>query len=308
VIIRRLEYLIALAKEEHFARAAAACHVSQPALSAGIQQLELELGVPIVKRGQRFQGFTEQGEIVLAWAHRLSIECQRLHQELRVKSAKLSGTLRIGSLLSAEPLISMLTLPFEREFPYLSLTVTGLNAYEIQQGLDDFSLDVAITQIDDKMQRSNRTRRLYTQAYDLLVRKGSKFSGRKSASWDEVKKFPLCLLAGDLHSLGNELAQILAETPEGVPHLETTSVFVLMEHVKSGKWVSVLSKAIQILVAGDDQLEAIPLPRTGETIHVGIAMPNREPVSHIAEAFFQMATSEDMIRQVERALRPGTPA
>lgn len=56
MLSRKLEYLMALAKEGHFARAAAACHVSQPTLSAAIQQLEAELGVPIVKRGQRFQG------------------------------------------------------------------------------------------------------------------------------------------------------------------------------------------------------------------------------------------------------------
>ena len=61
---RKLEYLVSLAKEGHFAWAASACHVSQPTLSAAIQQLEAELGVQIVKRGQRFQGFTKQGELV----------------------------------------------------------------------------------------------------------------------------------------------------------------------------------------------------------------------------------------------------
>lgn len=55
---------MALAKEGHFARAAAACHVSQPTLSAAIQQLEAELGVPIVQRGQRFQGLTQGGRLV----------------------------------------------------------------------------------------------------------------------------------------------------------------------------------------------------------------------------------------------------
>src|SRR5579863_2594139 len=114
MVIRKLEYLMALAKEGHFARAAAACHVSQPALSAGIQQLEIELGVMIVKRGQRFQGFTEQGEAVLAWENRLAVECDRLHLELRDLSAKLSGKLRVGVLNSAIPLASILTLPFEQ--------------------------------------------------------------------------------------------------------------------------------------------------------------------------------------------------
>jgi hypothetical protein len=69
VDIRQLQYLVALAREKHFTRAAQACHVTQPTLSGRIRQLEQELGVPIVERGQRFLGFTADGERVLKWAH-----------------------------------------------------------------------------------------------------------------------------------------------------------------------------------------------------------------------------------------------
>ncbi|MEM8742254.1 MAG: LysR family transcriptional regulator, partial [Pseudomonadota bacterium] len=69
--IRQLQYLVALGRARHFTRAAAACNVTQPTLSGRIRQLEQELGVPIVKRGQRFQGFTEEGERVLIWANRI---------------------------------------------------------------------------------------------------------------------------------------------------------------------------------------------------------------------------------------------
>ena len=54
--IRQLQYLVALAREKHFTRAAQACNVTQPTLSGRIRQLEQELGVPIVERGQRFHG------------------------------------------------------------------------------------------------------------------------------------------------------------------------------------------------------------------------------------------------------------
>ena len=71
VIVRYLEYLAVLAKERHFARAAAVCNVTQPALSAGIKQLEESLGVLIVERRQRFAGLTPEGERVLGWAQRV---------------------------------------------------------------------------------------------------------------------------------------------------------------------------------------------------------------------------------------------
>ncbi|MGH8476376.1 MAG: LysR family transcriptional regulator, partial [Methylococcales bacterium] len=83
MFIRQLYYLIALSREKHFARAAEACHVSQPTLSAGIQHLEDELGVAIVKRGQRFEGFTTEGERVLAWAQQILANWDGLKQDVR---------------------------------------------------------------------------------------------------------------------------------------------------------------------------------------------------------------------------------
>ena len=68
MFIRQLEYLVTLAREKHFAKAAEACHVSQPALSSAIRGLEKELGVMIVQRGRRYIGLTIEGERVLSWA------------------------------------------------------------------------------------------------------------------------------------------------------------------------------------------------------------------------------------------------
>ncbi|TIV96582.1 MAG: LysR family transcriptional regulator, partial [Mesorhizobium sp.] len=70
-MIDKLEFFLALAKEEHFGRAAEVCGVTQPTLSAGIKQLEEQLGVMLVLRGSRFQGLTPEGRQVLGWARRI---------------------------------------------------------------------------------------------------------------------------------------------------------------------------------------------------------------------------------------------
>ena len=70
-MIDRLEFLITLAKEQHFGHAAEVLGVSQPTLSAGIKQLEDQYGVMLVKRGSRFQGLTPEGERLLEWARRI---------------------------------------------------------------------------------------------------------------------------------------------------------------------------------------------------------------------------------------------
>ena len=93
MIIRKLEYLMALAREGHFGRAAEACHVSQPTLSASLRQLEAEMGVIILKRGPRYSGLTEQGDRVLAFAHRMA----------EIASRTMNLDMRIGTILYREP-------------------------------------------------------------------------------------------------------------------------------------------------------------------------------------------------------------
>ena len=92
--IRQLQYLAALAREKHFTRAAKACNVTQPTLSGRIRQLEQELGVPIVERGQRFHGLTPEGERVLKWAHAILDNWGSLQQEIaKLRNSKLAAEL-----------------------------------------------------------------------------------------------------------------------------------------------------------------------------------------------------------------------
>ena len=72
-MIDKLEFLIALAHERHFGRAAETCGVTQPTLSAGVKQMEETFGVLLVNRGSRFQSFTAEGERVLDWARRVPL-------------------------------------------------------------------------------------------------------------------------------------------------------------------------------------------------------------------------------------------
>ena len=94
MVLRQLEYLAALAREKHFGRAAEACHVSQPTLSAAIRLLEDDLGAPIVERGHRYVGLTPQGQVALDHAHRVLAELENLRHELDEIDKGLTGRLR----------------------------------------------------------------------------------------------------------------------------------------------------------------------------------------------------------------------
>ena len=293
MLSRKLEYLVALAKEGHFARAAAACHVSQPTLSAAIQQLEAELGVPIVKRGQRCQGLTNEGHLVIEAAQRMSHERDRLRQQLKNRDSGFSGTLRIGVLGSTVPLLKILTLPFCERFPHVNLNVILRSPFDVQQAFDASSVDVAITYLDQWLRRHCRVHVLYAEQYDLLIRKGTTFSGRKSVAWEDLTKLSLCLLSTDSPIFGRSESQILANILTKTPHIVTNAIWMVMDHVRSGKWASVLPRPVRIMASDDPELESIPLPNIGKGASVGIAIPKREPASALAEAFFELATSQE---------------
>ena len=81
-MLDKLEFMIALSREQHFGRAAQACGVAQPTLSLGIQSLEEMFNAPLVKRASRFQGFTPEGERLLVWAHRLVGDARAMRQDI----------------------------------------------------------------------------------------------------------------------------------------------------------------------------------------------------------------------------------
>ena len=182
MVLRQLEYLAALAREKHFGRAAEACHVSQPTLSAAIRLLEDDLGAPIVERGHRYVGLTPQGQVVLDHAHRVLAEIENLRHELDEIDKGLTGRLRIGAIPTALPIVSQLTGPFFGRFP--GVTVDGsvpLNSQEIERGIEDFELDAGLTYLDAEPIAHLKTKPICVEEYLFLTPATGPFAGRSSS-------------------------------------------------------------------------------------------------------------------------------
>ncbi len=94
--IKQLKYLIALDETQHFGQAAAMCHITQPTLSMRIRNLEDELQLTLINRGQRFEGFTEAGDRILAWARSVLAAHDGLQAEAANCRGQLVGSLRFG--------------------------------------------------------------------------------------------------------------------------------------------------------------------------------------------------------------------
>ena len=305
MLIKHLEYLAALAHERHFARAAAACHVTQPTLSAGIKQLEDSLGVLLVERGQRFQALTPEGERVLAWARRILADCESLSQDVLAMQGTLVGRLRIGAVPMALPAISLLTGLFAARHPRVTITVLSHTSAEIQRGLEDFSLDVGITYLDSEPLPHLRTQALYHERYLLLTPAAGPLGARERVTWQEAAEVPLCLLTGDMQGrriINGYFAQAGVSV---APSVETNSLITVCSHLRAGGWSSVMPHTILYLVGQLEGTRAIPLVDPVASQIVGLVAPERDPLPPVTAALFDVAGG-DYEAVVERAAVGGS--
>src|SRR3954451_20363019 len=150
MFLRQLEYLVALDRERHFGRAAAACHAAQPTLSAGIRSLERELGVPLVRRGREFDALTPEGELILGWALRAPADLGSLQQEASRLRGGLEGTLRIGAIPTSLPMSPLVTARFRERHPRMRVRLISMSSREIAHGLENGSIDAGITYLDNE--------------------------------------------------------------------------------------------------------------------------------------------------------------
>lgn len=142
--IRQLQYLVALAQEQHFTRAAVRCNVTQPTLSGRIRQLEEELGVPLVERGQRYQQLTPEGRHVLRWAQIILEDCASMQQELSEVKGRLSGRLVIGVIPSALPMVVSMTCTMREKHPAVSFAIYSRTSEEILRDVQALHFDVGV--------------------------------------------------------------------------------------------------------------------------------------------------------------------
>src|ERR1700732_3836763 len=142
MFIRQLEYLVTLAREKHCARAAEACHVSQPALSSAIRGLEKELGIMIVQRGRRYMGLTAEGERGFAWGQPTLALLSHMREDASTAKSTMTGTLRVGAIPTTMTVAAFLTGPCFAAYPNIRYTLSSLTADAIVNQLDHFELDI----------------------------------------------------------------------------------------------------------------------------------------------------------------------
>jgi DNA-binding transcriptional LysR family regulator len=283
-VIDKLEYLMALAREEHFGRAADACGVTQPTLSAGIKQLESTLGVMLVQRGSRYIGLTPEGERTLDWARRIVGDTRSMRQEIKSLKHGLTGQLRIAAIPTALAMVAAITTPFRAKHPNVRFTVLSRTSIEILGLIENLQIDAGITYLDNEPLGRVSAIPLYQEHYRLITAADAPLGDRDRVTWAEVAEVPLCLLTPDMQN--RRIVEHLLRSAGGDPQptLESNSMIVLFAHVRTGQWASVMPAKLADTLGLTDTIRSIPITEP-EAVHtIGLVVPQREPMTPLNAA------------------------
>lgn len=243
--LTELKYIVAVAKERHFGRAAETCFVSQPTLSVGIKKLEKELGVEIFERASNEVTLTSVGELIVAQASRLLDEAANL-KEIAVQSGDpLGHPLRIGAIHTIGPYLLPKILPILRKTaPKLQLIIQESFTADLREKLKTGRLDVIIVSLPFS-EPGVVTQALYDEPFNLAIPSDHDWASKESISADALGDETLLLL-GAGHCFRDQVLKVCPQlsnnnTANGMQQtLEGSSLETIRYMVASGFGMTIL--------------------------------------------------------------------
>lgn len=304
-MLDKLEMLIALAREEHFGRAAEACHVTQPTLSSAIKALEEYYAAPLVQRGARFIGLTPEGERVLARARVIMAEARAIRADLEMARHGAEGVLRLGVIPTALAAAQSLTGPFMERHPRMRLQIRSMTSHEIAEGLTDFALDAGISYAaehsDHALAAGLETMPLYAEEYALVLPEAA-VPGSGPLCWSDLGAMRLCLLTPDMQNrriVDRHLADAGLQVD---PAIESNSIIVLISQIMAAGpdvgLATVLPRPMAEYFSRMPGLACVPIESSMRVPDVALILPGVGRRTLLQEAFVQT------IKAIERVNRP----
>ncbi|MCW2689597.1 MAG: cynR 3 [Mycobacterium sp.] len=307
MLFRQLEYFVAVARERHFARAAEACFVSQPALSASIAKLERELNVTLINRGHNYEGLTPEGERLVVWAKRILAEQDAFKAEVTAVRSGITGTLRLGSEPTASTTVALPVAAFCAAHPLAKVqTETRLSTTELSRQLREFELDVAIAHFTPEDAVGLHVAPLYEEKYVVLVSGDHLMPQGNVMSWADAAQLPLALLTPNMR-IRRVIDKAFADNGVSVtPQVETDSVASLYAQVGVGAWASIVPHTWLRAMPVVGRTRAVRLVKPDARAQVSVAMHAATPGSVVARAFVTAALGLALDEFFDQPL-PGPP-
>ena len=269
--LTELRYIVALAQENNFSRAAERCSVSQPTLSVAIARLEDELGVQLFERGKGFVSPSLVGSQVVAQAQTALDEVERIRQIALRGRDQLEGALRLGVIHTIGPyLLPRLIHALKEVAPNMPLVIEENMTANLADMLRDNDIDVAILALPFNLP-GVLTRSLYDELFKVIVPIGHPWESLEQIAPEEVAGDEVLLLKA-----GNCFRdQVLGACPQ-VSSPETDvrlghSIGTIRCMVASGLGVSVLPESALQHPYNNDMIRVIPFTEPQPSRRVALA-------------------------------------
>ncbi len=283
--LRDLEYFVALARHRHFGRAAEACHVSQPSLSAQIKKLEEYLGVLLIERGGKQLMLTEAGEEVLRHAQAILALAGEIREVGRLASDPMSGRFRLGVIPTIAPYLLPKLLPKLREqFITLSLELYEGQTHAITAQLKRGELDAVLLALplgEDTFKESE----LFRERFFLAAPASHALASRTYIEPRHLEGEELLLLE-DGHCLRDQALEVctLAGASEH-QHFRATSLETIRQMVKSGAGLTLLPE----MAIGEEDADMAIIPFKPPAPHrsIGLAWRRSSPRQKLMQAMVE---------------------
>lgn len=244
--LTELRYIVAVARERHFGRAAEACHVSQPTLSVAVKKLEEELGVALFERSRGEISVTPVGEQVVAQAQRTLEAADAVILAARQGQDPLSGPLRLGAIFTIAPYLMPHLIPILRESaPRMPLVIEENYTARLAERLKQGDLDAIIISLPFE-EPGIVTLPLYDEPFVAVLPAGHPWSQREALSLDEMASENLLLL-GSGHCFRDQVLELCPNCHRTVTSdhsiqrtVEGSSLETIRHMVASGMGITIL--------------------------------------------------------------------
>ncbi|MBN2907584.1 MAG: hydrogen peroxide-inducible genes activator [Rhodobacteraceae bacterium] len=258
--LRQFRFLVALADELHFGRAAAACNVTQSTLSTGLKELEGLLGVALAERTKRKVLMTPAGEEIAARARRMLTEAQDIVALAQQYGGGLRGPLRLGTIPTVGPfLLPRLLQRLRRDHPDLRLFLREELTETLIEGVRAGRLDAALIALPFDI-GDLETETLFADGYRLATARGHRLAGRTQITSADLAGETLLLLERGHCLQRHALSAFPGAPPRQDDSFAATSLPTLVSMVEEGLGITLLPQlAIDAGAARGEGLSLVPL-------------------------------------------------
>jgi LysR family hydrogen peroxide-inducible transcriptional activator len=291
--LTELRYIVAVARERHFGRAAETCFVSQPTLSVAVKKLEEELGLQLFERGAGEVSVTPAGQRIVAQAQRVLEEAARIKELAAAGRDPLAGPLRLGAIYTIGPYLLPKLIPIlRRAAPQMQLHIQENFTHVLAELLKNGEVDVILIALPFA-EPGIETRAVYDEPFMVAVPKGHAWDGRKRAVSSEELTRESLLLLGEGHCFRDQVLDIchVVRAKERSPLARTVeggSLETIRQMVAGGVGVTVLPSTSVTSNTSSDLIRLLPFARPTPTRRVALAwrrsFPRPEAIETLRKA------------------------